>query len=150
MNNYIGVPVLGQDLARHTTDITTQHMTVIFLGKKLPPITVMTVLSKYSNYKSRFARKRVEQFNDKHIVATIDLDESNWISSLRSEIIDLGVRDVSQWDWNPHVTIPQFKNDNPLDGALDMVIPTFFTFGNPYVSINGKRIYARPDETEYF
>lgn len=139
MVNYIGLPVNAGSSQQNL------HMTVLFLGRKVPPVSVMNILNKYANYKTRLERLKVEQFDPKHIVARLNVPEDSWIRNLRDELIDAGIKDMSPFQpWNPHVTIPEFENNNPLDGLLDMHIPSYFTTYAPYVSLNGQRVYASP------
>lgn len=133
-NVYVGLTAYGSP--------NIDHMTVIWMGNDLPPITIMNVLKAYKDYSSSEWRKSISFFgeNKNLLAATYELTENSWIRNLREELILEGCKDHSQFDWTPHTTIQMFNGDS--DEPMHISIPAKITFMEPYISISGMRIHA--------
>ena len=134
-NIYVGVQVSGS--------LNIDHMTLVWMGSDLPPISIMMVLKNYKDYKSSEYRKSIEFFgeNKNLLVATMDLHEGSWLRRLREELIHAGCKDHSEFEWTPHVTLRTKDIDDPSLPS-DIHIPSTITLGHPYISLTGQRIYA--------
>ena len=134
MKNYIGVDV-SYRLPGYSEpkEWTNHHMTVFFLGRKVPSIALMAAVKSVRQFNVFGFLTDITTFSDVP-VALYDLNEGNDLVTLRERLFEFGLKENTEFKWTPHVTLKALR-------GVDILVPGRPFFHRPYIKIDESKIY---------